>query len=129
MLIDVDDIKVGRRIRSETGDLGPLMDSMGRNGLLHPITVNGKNALIAGWRRLEAAKRLGWKTIDAVVLAETDRVRELEIELEENAVRSALSDGELMTGYRRLEKAKNPGFFAKLWGAITNFFARTMKKT
>lgn len=129
MLIDVDEVKVGRRIRSETGDLGPLMDSMGRNGLLHPITVNGKNALVAGWRRLEAAKRLGWKTIDAVVLDETDRVRELEIELEENAVRSALSDGELMTGYRRLEKAKTPGFFAKLWGAITSFFKGTIKKT
>jgi ParB family transcriptional regulator, chromosome partitioning protein len=128
MLIDVDEIKVGRRIRAETGDLGPLMDSMGRIGLLHPITVNGKNVLVAGWRRLEAAKRLGWKAIDAVIIGESDRVRELEIELEENTVRSALSDGELMTGYRRLEKSNNPGLFAKMRSAVMNFFAGFFRK-
>lgn len=128
MKVNVSDITVGRRIRADNGDLAPLMDSMSRNGLLHPIAITPKNALVAGARRLEAAKRLGWKTIEAVVLEETDRVRELEIELEENTVRAALSDAELMTGYRRLEKAKNPGFLTRAWRAISRFFTGLFPK-
>lgn len=128
MTVGVNDIKVGRRVRSDAGDLEPLMDSMRRNGLLHPITVNAKNELVAGGRRLEAAKRLGWKTIDAIALEGNDRAREIEIEIEENTVRAALTDKDLMNAYRRLEKAKNPSVLTRAWRAICAFFSGFSRK-
>lgn len=128
MQIALDDIKIKRRIRKDPGDLEPLMDSMRRYGLLNPVTINSKNVLIAGGRRYEAAKRLGWKTINAVVLDGTDRISELEIEIEENTVRADLSNGELMDAYRRLEKLRNPNIFVRIWRAIVDFFRRLFGK-
>ena len=59
----VDSIVVGERHRRNTGDLTVLMDSMKRVGLLQPVTITPDGYLICGYRRLEAAKRLGWNTL------------------------------------------------------------------
>jgi len=122
MQIALEDIKVKRRVRQKPGDIESLMDSMRRYGLLNPITVNSRYALIAGERRLEAAKRLGWHTINAVVLDSTDRISELEIEIEENTQRSNFTESELMSAYARLEKLRNPNIFVRIWRAIVGFF-------
>ncbi len=54
------------------------------HGLIQPVVVNQSNQLIAGGRRLAAATRLGWATID-VCRRETMSQEELHIlELEEN---------------------------------------------
>ena len=45
-----------------------LADSMADIGLLYPILVDPSNVLIEGHRRLAAAKELGWKTIQAIVV-------------------------------------------------------------
>lgn len=44
-----------------------LVDSMSIDGLYYPILVTAKYVVIDGHRRLAAAKRLGWKTIGAVI--------------------------------------------------------------
>lgn len=124
MQIAIDDIKVKRRARQQEGDIEPLMDSMRRYGLLNPVIVNSRNVLIAGARRLEAAKRLGWHTISATVLDSTDKVTELEIEIEENTQRANLTEQELLSAYTRLERIKNPNIFVRIWRAIVNFFKR-----
>jgi ParB family transcriptional regulator, chromosome partitioning protein len=124
MQIAIDDIKVQRRARQQEGDIQPLMDSMRRYGLLNPVIVNSRNVLIAGARRLEAAKRLGWHTISATVLDSTDKVTELEIEIEENTQRANLTEQELLSAYTRLERFKNPNIFVRIWRAIVNFFKR-----
>ncbi len=124
MQIALEDIKVKRRVRQKPEELEPLMDSMRRYGLLNPITVNSKYVLIAGQRRFEAAKKLGWHTINAVILESTDRISELEIEIEENTQRSNFTDAELMAGYARLEKLRNPNIFVRIWRAIVAFFKR-----
>ena len=124
MQIAIDDIKVKRRARQQEEDIEPLMDSMRRYGLLNPVIVNSRNVLIAGARRLEAAKRLGWHTISATVLDSTDKVIELEIEIEENTQRANLTEQELMSAYTRLERFKNPNIFVRIWRAIVNFFKR-----
>jgi ParB family chromosome partitioning protein len=124
MQIAIDDIKVKRRARQQEGDIEPLMDSMRRYGLLNPVIVNSRNVLIAGARRLEAAKRLGWHTISATVLDSTDKVTELEIEIEENTQRANLTEQELLSAYTRLERIKNPNIFVRIWRAIINFFKR-----
>jgi len=124
MQIAIDDIKVKRRARQQEGDIEPLMDSMRRYGLLNPVIVNSRNILIAGARRLEAAKRLGWHTISATVLDSMDKVTELEIEIEENTQRANLTEQELLSAYTRLERIKNPNIFVRIWRAIVNFFKR-----
>lgn len=106
------------------GNLEPLKESLKRYGLLNPITINDKKELIAGNRRLEAAKQLGWTTINAVIVNISDRTRLLEIELEENTQRVNFTDTDLMAGYSHLEKLRNPGFFRRLWQIITGFFGK-----
>lgn len=124
MQINIDEIKVKGRIRKNTGNLEPLKDSLKRYGLLNPITLNANKELIAGERRLEAAKQLGWTTINAEILDTSNKITQLEIELEENNQRLPFTDEELYEGYSKLQKLKNPGFWKRLWQAIVNFFKR-----
>lgn len=104
------------------------MDSLKRYGLLNPITITKDYKLIAGQRRLESARQLGWTTIDAVVVDIKDPVTRLEIELEENTQRSNFTELELLEGYKQLEKLRNPGFFRRIWNAIIAFFKKLFKK-
>lgn len=59
----VDAIEVGIRHRRDHGDLDPLINSIARVGLLQPITITPDGLLICGYRRLEAIKQLGWRTL------------------------------------------------------------------
>ena len=129
MQLNIDEIKVKKRVRKDLGDLTTLKDSMKRYGLLNPITVNSKHELVAGQRRLESAKELGWTSIPVKVLDINDRISQLEIELEENTQRSDFTDEELMAGYEELEKHRNPGFFKKLWNKIVSFFTLSNEKS
>ncbi len=124
MNIPVNSIKVKKRVRSGTGDIQALMESIKRYGLINPITVNEKNELIAGERRLRAAIHLGWATIPAVVISGLDPVVELEMEIEENVQRAEFSEEDLVRAYMKLNKMKNPSFFAKLFQSIMVFFKK-----
>lgn len=128
MLVDINQIQVSKRVRKDLGDLTPLMDSLKRYGLLNPITITKDYKLIAGQRRLESARQLGWTTIDAVVVDIKDPVARLEIELEENTQRSNFTELELLEGYKQLEKLRNPGFFRRIWNTIKAFFKKLFKK-
>ena len=65
--IPASEIKVGNRLRKEL-DVEPLCKSISEIGLLHPITLTADNQLVAGYRRLMALIKLGWKNIPAHVL-------------------------------------------------------------
>jgi ParB family chromosome partitioning protein len=70
-----------------------LAASMKEHGLLQPIVVRAVgNAyeLIAGHRRLEAARVLGWRTIPAVIRVDTEATSQL-LTLVENLQREDLS--------------------------------------
>lgn len=123
MLINIEDIKIKKRVRKDLGDLEALKNSLRIYGLLNPITLNSKYELIAGERRLQAAKQLGWTNINAVILSNISDVDELEMELEENNQRKEFTDQELLEGYRRLEKLRNPGFWLRLWKSIQKLFS------
>ncbi|MBR0546097.1 MAG: ParB N-terminal domain-containing protein [Treponema sp.] len=123
MLINIEDIKIKKRVRKNLGDLEALKNSLRIYGLLNPITLNSKYELIAGERRLQAAKQLGWTNINAVILSNISDVDELEMELEENNQRKEFTDQELLEGYRRLEKLRNPGFWQRLWKLIQKLFS------
>ena len=122
MLVNVDNIKIKKRVRKDMGDLDSLKESLRLYGLLNPITINERYELIAGHRRLEAAKALGWTTIDAQVVSVSDKITLLEMELEENTQRADFSQEELIAGYTELEKLKNPSFIRRISNWVANFF-------
>ena len=82
--IPIDEIKVGDRYRKDLGDIGPLVNSIRKIGLIHPVVINGSNELIAGERRLEAFKRLGRTSIPFRVI---DVPSMLQAEHDENEIR------------------------------------------
>ena len=66
--IPITDIKVHDRHRRDLGDIAGLAQSIRALGLLHPIVVDPEHRLLAGQRRLEACRQLGWPDIEAKVL-------------------------------------------------------------
>jgi N6-adenosine-specific RNA methylase IME4 len=89
--IKISGIIIDKRFRKTLGDLKPLMESMDNLGLLHPIVISKDKRLIAGQRRVEAAKKLGWTSIPATVV---DLKEVLRGELDENAVRKDFTPSE-----------------------------------
>lgn len=128
MQIEIEKIKVSKRVRKDLGNLEPLKDSMRRYGQLNPITITQNYELIAGQRRLQSAKELGWSMINANIVSITDPITKLEMELEENTQRSDFTDLELLDGYQQLEKLRNPSFFRRIWNAIVEFFRKLWEK-
>ncbi len=124
MLVNISDIKIKKRVRQDLGDLEPLKDSLRTYGLMNPITLNSKYELIAGERRLQSAKALGWTKINANIVDNVDAVKQLEMEIEENNLRKEFTDDELLDGYHRLERLRNPSIFMRIWNAIVAFFKR-----
>lgn len=124
MQVLVKDIKVKRRIRKEMGDIGALADSFKRFGQICPILITKNNRLIAGHRRLEAAKMLGWRTINAVIWENAGELSQLELELEENIQRHDFDMEEIAEATRSLDRLRNPGFFRRVFNAVAAFFRR-----
>jgi ParB-like chromosome segregation protein Spo0J len=93
-------IRVGTRLRAlrEPG-IVELAESMRARGLLQPIAVTYSNGpahpdLVFGAHRLEAAKRLRWDTIDAIVMSPLDADAALLAEIDENLIRGELTPAE-----------------------------------
>lgn len=124
MQIEVDKIIVKKRVRKNLGDLSSLMDSLRRLGLLNPVVINNQNELVAGHRRLEAARRLGWKTIEIRIVDNDDQGDLVEMEIEENTQRKNLTTDELAEAYIRLDRIRNPSLLHRIWRAVIRFFKR-----
>ncbi len=124
MLMDINRIKVGKRVRKELENIEQLKESIRKYGLLNPITVNTKNELIAGNRRLEALRQLGWTEVPVVIASINTKVHRLEVELEENLQRLDFKPDDLRKGLEKLHRLQNPGFLRRIWNAIVAFFSR-----
>ena len=127
MQVPVKDIIVKKRIRKDMGDIEALAESLKRYGLISPIVITKKNLLIAGGRRLEAAKYLGWRTINAIISDNTEELARLELELEENVQRRDFNMEEIAEATRKISRLKNPGFFRIIINAIIRFFKRLFR--
>jgi len=127
MLVLIGDIKVKKRIRKDMGDIAALAESMKRFGQISPIVISKNNVLIAGGRRLEAARSLGWRTINAVIAEIPDEITKLEYELEENIQRRDFTREETAEAARKLDRLKNPSLFRRILNAIIGFFKRLFK--
>lgn len=85
----------GDRVRDDLGDIAGLMESIREQGLIQPIVVDSRDNLLAGARRLEACKRLGWNQVDVVVMyMKDDLLKALAIEEQENTCRKAFTPTE-----------------------------------
>jgi ParB family chromosome partitioning protein len=122
MQIPIKDIIIRKRIRKDMGDIDILAESLKHHGQISPIVISRKNVLIAGGRRLEAAKSLGWRTINAVILENSTELSRLEMEIEENTQRRDFTMDELAEATKKLYRMQNPGFFRRIFNAIARFF-------
>jgi ParB family chromosome partitioning protein len=109
--LSIADIQVSTRTRKQHGDLDALAASIAEVGLLHPVVVNSDNVLIAGERRLRAAKQLGWTEIPARVVKDLDdALLALKAERDENTCRLDFAPSEAVKVGARLEKLQpKPG--------------------
>ena len=123
MQIPINNIKTKKRVRKDLGDLTQLMSSLRKYGQLNPVIIDPDYTLVAGQRRLESAKRLGWHSIDAVIMDSDSEIEKLEIELEENIQRRNLTSDEISDGINTIHKLMNPGIFTR----ILNFFKRLFR--
>jgi ParB family chromosome partitioning protein len=89
----------------DEGGLRELADSFKQNGIMQPLVVNKKDSgytVVAGERRLRAARMAGLESVPVVVYDEIDNTRMLEMALVENIQRQNLNPLELAEAYRRL---------------------------
>ena len=122
MQVPIKDIKTKKRIRKIPGDIEDLADSLRRYGQINPIVISRKNILIAGERRLEAAKCLGWRTINAIISERSGELERLELEVEENIQRRDFTSEEVAEASKKLYRLRNPGFFRRILNVIIRFF-------
>ena len=100
----IDSITVGVRHRKDPGELTALMKSIEEVGLLQPVTVTPDGVLICGWRRLEALRRLGRRTLSVWVRSGiSDQLSHLLAQQDENEQRKPLSPVETARLYAEIK--------------------------
>ncbi|WP_030485695.1 ParB/RepB/Spo0J family partition protein [Nocardioides aequoreus] len=115
----IDSIIVGVRHRRDLGDMSALMRSIEEVGLLQPVTVTPDGVLVCGWRRLEALRRLGRRTLSVWVRSGiSDQLSHLLAQQDENEQRKPLSPIEAARLYdeiKVLEKEDSQRRQAATW--------------
>ncbi|HCW7782491.1 TPA: ParB N-terminal domain-containing protein [Staphylococcus aureus] len=104
MLIDINKVTVGKRIRKDYGDITSLADDIQDRGLINPPVVTPDYELIAGERRLKAMKKLDYRQIEVRVMSVEDYEHQLKIEISENEERKAFTYSERMDYAKQLER-------------------------
>jgi N6-adenosine-specific RNA methylase IME4 len=119
-----EEIKVQDRFRKQLGDLIPLMESIVKVGLLHPIVITKNNRLVAGERRLAA-----WKLLHPDQPIPVNIIPEYlaDAEIEENTVRQDFTASELAAIYKHYkpqieqQAKKRQGTRTDLGNIVENF--------
>lgn len=88
--VPIEMITIEDRQRDDLGDIDALAHSLSRNGQINPIVITPENKLVAGERRLTAAKQLGWTNILVHLTTDLSLTQLHLIELEENIRRKDL---------------------------------------
>lgn len=101
----LDAITIGVRHRQDLGDIDELANSINEIGMLQPITITPDGVLVCGRRRLEAVRRLGWRTIKVWIRSGiSDRLTELLAQQDENSLHKPLSPLEQADLYSELKE-------------------------
>lgn len=133
MLININNIKInpGRR-EAMPEDIQRLSESVAEVGMMNPITVDADYTLVAGLHRLEAARLLGWEEMECTV-CELDSLHAELAEIDENVIRTGLSDlelSELLVRRKKIYEALHPATIARnLPGHVSNYESSSDKLT
>lgn len=100
----ISDIKIGPRFRKDLGDIDTLAKSIKKIGLLHPVVINRNDELVAGARRIEACKKLGWAEIPVTTI-NLDNI--IKGELDENTERVDFKFSERMAILEEIERQRS----------------------
>src|SRR3990172_11412661 len=107
--LPLDAIKVENRHRKDLGDLTGLQESMTKLGLLHPVVVTNGSRLVAGQRRLESARALGWTEVPVRHIERLSEAKTLlGAENDENTCRKDMIPSEKVTLGLALEELERP---------------------
>ena len=128
MQLDINNIIINKRIRKNPGDLHELAESLEKFGQMHPVIVNKKMELISGYRRIQCAKQLHWKSVFAIVVDANTESEKLAMELEENLRRKDFTEDEKIDGFNKLAKLNRPSKIKLFFQLIIRFFKRIFKK-
>ena len=105
----VDAIRVENRARRDYSGIDTLAASIDSLGLLHPIVVTPDLRLVAGGRRLEAVRALGWVSVPVTVFANlSEAASMLQAESDENTERMPLRPTEAADLARKIEEVLAP---------------------
>ncbi|MEQ9362660.1 MAG: ParB N-terminal domain-containing protein [Leptospirales bacterium] len=128
MKLKLSEIRVGNRIRKDPGDLSELKDSMRRLGLLQPILVDTNNILVAGYRRLESAKALGWEAIETRLVDIHDKRDRLIIEADENLTRRDFTPEELQKADQLMDRYSRDGWVWRIVAWFLDLLDRVFRR-
>lgn len=109
-------IKVDRETRQRTTldkDIDNLAEQIGRVGQIHPIVIHDDGRLVAGERRLEAHKRLGYTEIRCTIFEQLPHNEAYLIELQENLARKQLpwqDEAKAILNYHNQKTEQIPGW-------------------
>ena len=121
MKVRIDQIKIKKRMRVDIGAIHDLRESMRKHGLISPITVSQKFELLAGYRRLQAARELGWHEIECNIINAKSKLEKFEIETDENIYRKNFTSEELELISERRNELQSRGF-KKIYYLVRRFF-------
>jgi ParB family chromosome partitioning protein len=119
-------------LRMDRGNIAELAISIDRHGLLQPILVrptDNKFELVAGSRRLAAARLLGWRKITCQIIELSDQ-EAFEVALAENVNRKTLDPFEEAKAFRDYTKRYGWGSESELAGKLgksVTYVSRRMK--
>lgn len=86
-VVPLDKVWWDARFRKDLGDMDSLVESIREKGIIQPVTVTPDFELLAGERRVTAARTVGLTEIPALIREKKDSLDAREIELFENLVR------------------------------------------
>jgi ParB/RepB/Spo0J family partition protein len=122
------------RLKPVDSEIDFLADSMSEEGLKVPITVsegpNNTYFLRAGFRRVAAARKLGWTFLPAIVLPmNTSKISEHWTNIIENTARSSLRTYEIANAALIMKRdfGVDPKTFARKAGYDPTYIARIVK--
>lgn len=107
--VPIESIVVIGRHRRVLGDIESLAESILDVGLLNPITITAESRLVAGQRRLEACRSLGWDSLPTRIVANlAEAASLLRAERDENTERLEMLPSEKASLGAALEALEQP---------------------